>query len=85
MSLDEWIKIGQQSQKARNEVINLLKLTDGKIPVGINDVLLKVLDQIDKYRCKAESRMFETGVDGDLNVFFGGEITLGEGGKTSSE
>lgn len=71
MSLDEWGKVGSQAQDVRDGLIDLLRLTNGRIPVGINEHLLRALNQIDMYRCKAEDRMFETFTTASIDIFYG--------------
>jgi hypothetical protein len=71
VTLDEWKVIGMQSQKARAELLELIGVSNGKVPARTIDILLKTLDRLDQFRSMADDRMFDTGVSDDMNIFYG--------------
>ncbi|MCK2000078.1 hypothetical protein MZM54_01600 [[Brevibacterium] frigoritolerans] len=71
-SLEEWQEIGRQAKQARKELFKLLDcVAGGKVPKSISKDIYKAIDDLDKFKSKAEDRMIGTGVSDDLTIFYG--------------
>lgn len=71
-SLEDWQAIGAQAKQVRKELLSLLNQTSGKLPVSINNSLIKSIQCLDRFRSNAEERMLQSGVSDDLKTFYGG-------------
>lgn len=66
-----WLDIGDQSKKVREELFNLHRLTTGNMPVAIVRHITKAIADLDSFRSFAEERMMKVGASDDTGVFYG--------------
>ena len=71
-TLSEWEAIGEQAKKTRNELFELINQTSGKLPISLTNQIIKSIEHLDLFRCKAEDRMLQSGISDDLRIFYGG-------------
>lgn len=81
MNESEWIEIGNQAKKTREELFKLMEMTSGKMPIVIVDQIIKSTKKLDEFRSLAEDRMLNQGDSEDLNIFYGKEKLPKKGGK----
>ena len=69
---ENWNEIGDLSKRIRNELVELLKLSQ---EIGMRkketDAIIKTMKYLDNYRSKAENYMFLQGIK-DFGVFYNG-------------
>lgn len=70
-SLEDWEAVGSQSKKARRELLSLLNQTKGKLPIAMNEAIIKSIQSLDRFRSNAENRMMQTGISKDTHIFYG--------------
>lgn len=70
MTKEEWQQLGEQVKEIRKELFVLHGLSTN-LPNDIVKHIVKAIDSLDSYRCKAEDRMLDTKVTDDLNIFYG--------------
>ena len=71
MNEQDWKAIGNQAKKVREELLNLHRMTTGKMPVAIVNQIHKAMNNVDKFKSVAEDRMFKTGGPESINIFYG--------------
>lgn len=67
---EEWIEIGHQAKKARNELVLLLSMCSHKMPKAIISLLQTSILALDRFRSSAEDRMLRTSENQDLTTFY---------------
>lgn len=71
----EWRAFGREVFDLRNQLQKVAIQYQELIPVRLTDGLLNTVEQIDRFRSKAEDEMFLRGGPQDLDVWYPGDET----------
>lgn len=71
MDEKEWIKIGNQAKRTREELFKLMDMSYGKMPKAVVEPLRRSVKHLDCFKSQAEDRMLKMGDSDSLDIFYG--------------
>ncbi|HBQ29088.1 MAG TPA: hypothetical protein DD719_06855 [Desulfotomaculum sp.] len=87
---EQWEAMGKEIRRIRNELIKFACKREYQelLTIKLTDILMRAVDQIDKFKCRAEDRMVSRILSPRddtkwINVFYGGERKEEDGESTS--